>query len=422
MPLVSAFIAIPHLLAVLGEARFGILTLAWVFVGYFGFFDFGLGRGLTRSVAMRYLAANNDFLTTIIHSSLILMAALGIFGGVSVAAIATWAVAQMPSIDNELRHETSLSVCILAASIPIVILGNGFRSILEGLNRFDLVNIVRGPLGTLSYLAPLAVISFTRELPVVVSVLVAGRLLTLTAYAYFCFKALPDLKTKVKIRIRELKEILSFGGWITVSNITGPLLLYLGRFILAGLVAPEAVAYFSTSYEVVAALLLLPGIYVSVLFPGFSKCFNEPGNDCTRFYYHWQIITLITVAPFCVTMYFFSEQGLTFWINQAFAEKSYRCAQILLIGVFINSFGHIAQALIQAYGRPDLTAKLHVIELIFYIPYTWWLIVHYGAVGAAMAWTIRVTMSTIALSTMAQLCFNGVIRKNNNQGDINGNG
>ncbi len=411
IPLASAFLAIPHLLAALGDARFGILTLAWVFVGYFSFFDFGLGRGLTHAVATQYSGVDDTKLTKTIHSGLVLMVALGILGGVAVALVANWAVEQISNIDQKLKSEATLSVYILAISVPLVILGNGFRGILEGLSRFELVNIVKGPLGSLSYLAPVTVLAFTTELPVVVSVLVVGRLLTLATYSYFCFDVLPGIRTQLKIHISEVSHILSFGGWITISNITGPLLLYLGRFILAALVAPEAVAYFSTSYEIVAALLLIPAIYVSVLFPIFSKKLMRKSNgECARLYYRWQLITFLTVTPFCAVIYFFSEQGLALWITKEFAEKSYQCAQILSLGVFINSFGHISQSLIQAYGRPDLTAKLHIFELIIYIPYIWWLITHYGVVGAAVAWTVRVTLSTITLSAMAQLCLTGTIR------------
>jgi len=137
---------------------------------------------------------------------------------------------------------------------------------------------------------------------------------------------------------------------------------------------------------------------------------RKSNGECARLYYRWQLITFLTVTPFCAVIYFFSEQGLALWITKEFAEKSYQCAQILSLGVFINSFGHISQSLIQAYGRPDLTAKLHIFELIIYIPYIWWLITHYGVVGAAVAWTVRVTLSTITLSAMAQLCLTGTIR------------
>ena len=44
IPMVVALVAIPIMLEKLGLERFGLLTLAWLIVGYFSLFDFGLGR------------------------------------------------------------------------------------------------------------------------------------------------------------------------------------------------------------------------------------------------------------------------------------------------------------------------------------------------------------------------------------------
>ena len=67
--------------------------------------------------------------------------------------------------------------------------------------------------------------------------------------------------------------------------------------------------------------------------------------------------------------------------------------------------------MVQAYGRPNWTAQLHVIELIVYVPYLWVLVGKYGAEGAAIAWVIRVTISTIALGILANVCLTGRVSK-----------
>jgi O-antigen/teichoic acid export membrane protein len=41
-------IAIPLLIQKMGVELFGLLTVLWVFVGYFSLFDLGLGRAITR--------------------------------------------------------------------------------------------------------------------------------------------------------------------------------------------------------------------------------------------------------------------------------------------------------------------------------------------------------------------------------------
>ena len=94
------------------------------------------------------------------------------------------------------------------------------------------------------------------------------------------------------------------------------------------------------------------------------------------------------------------------WINDEFAQNGYLVAQILAFGVFVNSFGHIAQVLFQGFGSPDITAKIHIVELILYVPYLWYLTDSYGIGGAALAWSIRVCISTFVLMYLANKCLN----------------
>ena len=49
-PLLIAVVAVPRLIRGLGLDRFGVLSLTWMLVGYFGLFDFGLRDGLRRLV------------------------------------------------------------------------------------------------------------------------------------------------------------------------------------------------------------------------------------------------------------------------------------------------------------------------------------------------------------------------------------
>ncbi len=51
VPLMAAIFSIPLLIKGLGTDRFGLLTLAWIVIGYFNLFDLGLGRALTKLVS-----------------------------------------------------------------------------------------------------------------------------------------------------------------------------------------------------------------------------------------------------------------------------------------------------------------------------------------------------------------------------------
>ena len=97
----------------------------------------------------------------------------------------------------------------------------------------------------------------------------------------------------------------------------------------------------------------------------------------------------------------FAHEGLSLWLGSEFADNSYLVLQLLAIGVFLNSLANVPFGLVQSAGRPDLTAKLHVIELPFYLLVLWWLLNTYGIVGVALAWLLRVAVDTAVLFVMA---------------------
>ena len=192
-------------------------------------------------------------------------------------------------------------------------------------------------------------------------------------------------------------SLLSFGGWITVSNIVSPILVYVDRFVIGTLVSMAAVTWYVTPYEMVTKLGVLPGAIVMVLFPAFAECLSvAPARAALLFErgVKYILIALFPVILFTVTM---SHPGLAIWLGADFAAHGARVLQWLALGVLINSVGHLPYALIQASHRPDITAKLHLVEVPFYLVLLRWLVRVDGVEGAAIVWTLRVAVDTVSL-------------------------
>ena len=400
-------VAIPILIEGLGTARFGLLTIAWMVVGYFSLFDLGLGRALTKLVAERLGVGKDEEIPGIVWTAMSLMGFLGVLGAIFIFILSPWLVGSVLKIPAELQSETLSAFYLLAVSVPIVISTTGLRGVLEAHQRFGVVNSIRFPFGIFTFLGPLAVLPFSTSLADIVLVLICARIVSWITHLLVCLRLYPELRKRVGVDHRTSKRLLSFGGWMMISSIVGPLLLYLGRVLIVVMISAEAVAYFVTPNEVVTKLLIIPGVLVAVLFPAFTQLFQKKPDDVSAIYKNAMLSILMVMLPLVLLVFFFAKYGLELWINEEFSRNGFRVAQFLAIGVFISSFGHVSQALIQSYGRPDLTAKLHLAELVIYVPYLWLLIDLYGINGAAIAWTIRMAISTSALSYLAHRCISG---------------
>jgi O-antigen/teichoic acid export membrane protein len=342
---------------------------------------------------------------TLVWTSLLLMLLLGLAGTVVVVLLSPWLVHRALNVPMALQRETLDSFYLLGLSIPVVISTAGLRGLLEAHQRFGMINALRIPMGVYSFASPLLVLPFSKSLVPVVGVLVVGRVVGCIAHVLLCFRVVPELRERIAWHGAAAGPLLRFGGWMTVSNIVSPLMVTLDRFLIGATVSMTAVAYYATPYEIATKFWVIPGVVVPVMFPAFSAGFAHDRERTASLYRRCVKYIFLVLFPAVVLTVGLARSGLTLWLGADFAQHSFRVLQWLAVGVLLNGLATIPFALVQGAGRPDLTAKLHLVELPLYLLALWWLISVYGVEGAAMAWTARVGVDGVVLFGMAHRFF-----------------
>jgi len=394
-PLLVAAIAIPQLVRGLGTDKFGFLTIAWSLIGYFSLFDLGLGRALTQLVAEKLGTGRTAEVPSALWTATLLMAVMGCLGATVLAIFSPLLVTNVLKIPPLLQHQTLVCLYLIAVTIPVVTVTAGFRGFLEAKQRFAGLSLVRIAMGVVTFLGPLAILPYSNNLPPSLAVLVIARFVTLLAYVFMSIRAEPMLR-HFQLNRSVASPLLRFGGWMTVSNLLSPIMASLDRFIIGSLLSIGAVAFYATPQEVVTKLSLISSAVVGVLFPAFSSTLSGDQDRARSLYGYALRFSLLSLLPFALGIILFAKEGLTLWLGADFAAASTRVAQILTLGVVLNAIAVMPFAYIQAAGRPDLTAKLHMAEVPIYLAMCFWLIRHFGIEGAAIAWTLRISMDTAA--------------------------
>lgn len=396
-PLLAALYAVPVIMERVGTERFGLLTLAWAVVGYFSLFDLGLSRAIIQMVSEKLGSGKEHEVPDVIWTAFFSMFVLGLVGAVVSILCMPHLVNHVLNCPEDLRRETLRSFYLIAASIPLVVIRSGFRGVLIAYQRFDLANLVRIPLGVYTFLVPLIVLRFSHELFPIVCTLIAGLVAACIGYFFLCTRTVPNLTEKIAVTTHLIRPLFRFGGWMTVTNVIGPIMVYMDRFFIGAFVSLTAVAFYATPHEIVTKIILIPGALTGVLFPAFSASYlNDPQRLTVLFVRGVKYIFLM-VFPVIVIMVAFAEEGLTYWLGKEFAGNSFRIFQWLAGGVLFNCLAMVPFALIQGAGKPDLTAKLHLLELPVYLFFLWWIIPIKGPVGAAIVWGGRIILDTILL-------------------------
>lgn len=397
-PMFLAAFAIPILIRQLGVARFGVLTLAWILVGYFSLFDLGIGRAITKLLAEKFALGDAEGAARLIWTAIFSMVLLGMLFGMLLLGLAPWLTHSTLKIPLALQSETLRSLPWLAAAVPFVTVTCGLRGMLEARQNFAAVNALRAGLGFISYLAPLAVLPFSRSLVPIVLTLAGARVISCGLHFWVCKQCLPRFSHRMTWDRNAFRELLGFGSWLTVSNIISPVMVYLDRFLIGSLISISAVAYYAAPFDAVTKLWLIPSALAGVLFPAFSEALATANRERALSLYERSVASTFAILfPLLLGIILFAPEGLRLWLGPEFAVRSARILQILAIGVFTNSLANMPYALLQASGRPDLTAKIHLAEIPFYLALLYWGIRMRGIEGAAIAWTCRLSFEAAIL-------------------------
>jgi O-antigen/teichoic acid export membrane protein len=393
-PLLAALFALPALIDALGPERFGFLALAWALVGYFSLFDLGLARALSRLVAERRGSAGEAELPALSGGALSLTFALGFVGGLLLYASAEWICGRMLKLPPAMLQEGTAAVRILAACLPLVTLTAALRGLLEGARYFGWVNAIRVPLGILTFVAPLAVVSEPSPLPAVCAVLAGLRIFALAAHWAVCWKLMRPLAVPRLPGREVLQQMLGYGAWITVSNVVGPLMVYADRFVIGALISVAAVGYYAAPYEVLTRIWVLPAALTGALFPALAAATVAEARALQR---KGVLAILATAVPIALIAGLLAPFWMSLWLGEDYATQGARVAQWLAFGIAVSCLAHIPLTLLQARGRADLTGMLHFAELPFYLGLLWILIRSHGIEGAAIAWSVRCLADSLIL-------------------------
>lgn len=395
IPLLTAVFSIPPLIAALGLDRFGLLTLLWAIVSYFGVFDLGLGRALTQQLAIAF--ANHEYsrVGPLIGTAIFLMGLLGVVAAGLIATAAPWIVSLFEAVPD--TTELAMAVYAMAAAMPAILLTPGFRGVLEARRAFGIVNLIRVPTGLFTFLGPLAVVVyFEPRLDWIAWVLAAGRVASCGVHAYCAWRLTPS-DARMLVRWEFVRPLCVFGGWMTVSNVISPLMGYADRFIVGAVVSASAVAYYATPHEVVTKLWIIPGALTATLLPTFAAQIARRDSNALSLFQSAVRWLFVALLPMTLALALFAYDLLTLWVGEEFAKNSESLLQIFAVGILINCLAHIPFTFLQSAGAPRLIAIVHLVELPFFLGGLWWLTSMYGVVGAAFAWLLRMAVDSAVL-------------------------
>jgi O-antigen/teichoic acid export membrane protein len=278
------------------------------------------------------------------------------------------------------------------------------------MNRFDLVNLVQAFGAVLQWLGSIAVIAAGGGLVEVIILFVVTRyLLAGVLYLYFRHAFTRSAGTEEYAppagdETSPIRKLLAFGGWMSVAQLVGPVLLLLERVIISRTSSPEWITYFVVPQDTLLKLVIIPMSLASTLYSIVSARWGTPGgvtfsknlyDDAVR--YSWYVL-----IPVVFIGAVFSEEILRLWLGETFAARSGGVFTVIVCGVLFHGLAQLPNVVIIGSGKPRVPAGLLLVEFLPYLALCVWFTSLWGVLGTALAWFARVVVETLYLFIRAR--------------------
>lgn len=396
LPLALSLLTIPLYLNSVGLERLGVLQISWVFLGYFGVLDLGIGKATAYFLAQQREDAEASRRT--FYTSLTMSLVVGAVVGTVFFLIAWLFFGHVFQVSGAVRAEMMPVLPFLAAAVPVGVLMSNMTSTLQGRGRFLAMNTLTLSSTALFQLFPLALAFLVSpSLSLLIPAAILSRVAGMVAAALVCAREIgrPGLGV---VNRDSFRTLLGYGGWASVSSLLAPIIQLADRMAIGAVLGATAVASYMIPLQFAQRMSILPSSVSLAMFPKLVAATPEARRAMTD--EGMTMIGAVLLALLAVALPLMPE-FLRLWLQSHYQPEIGRVAIILFTGYFFNGVAIFSVVQLQSSGQPRRIAETYAIQIPVYFALLFGLMHVWGVVGAAAALALRFVMDLTLLTLFA---------------------
>jgi O-antigen/teichoic acid export membrane protein len=386
LPTFVSLVTVPTYIRLLGVERYGVVSLVWTFIGYFGVLDLGMGMAAQNQISKARAASDGAQGALVFWSAFWLNLATGVVGGLLLYIGGYLYTTHFTHAVPAMREELYGALPWLALAIPVANVSWVCAGAINGAERFGVYNWNQAfgtflfqllPLGAAWLIAP--------TLPTVLAAAVLARGIAAVLLARAGMRVLGIDRVSMP-RIRVAKDLFRFGGWMLVASMTIMVGDTLDRVLLGAGLGARYVTYYTVPQNLVTRLNMLPNALVRTLFSRLSAIERDHADMLVR-----QALEFLNgvFTPIMIGATLALGPFLKLWVGSELAAESVNVGRVLIIGVWLVGQAGVTRLLIQSHINPARVAWIGIIKLPFFAGVLMLGITRFGLIGAAAAVVAR---------------------------------
>lgn len=385
---------VPIYLKALGPESYGLIGFFVSLQSLLTLFDLGLGGALCRELARNSIdQSNQDGSRNLVKTLEMVYWGIGVLVGGVLLLISGFIAKHWLKAEQISAQELQYALVYMILAIVIQWPSSLYMSGLIGLQRQVLVNFLNITVSTFRVVGSVVVLW---KLPPAVETFfiwqIVASIFQLLLTRWLLWKSLSNA-TEVKAAVFDvsiLRSIWKFAAGLSATSIVMVVLGQADKLILSALLPLKVFGYYMLANTIAQSINLLPAPITDAMFPRYSGlvALNSELEVIRLFNKSCQFVSGL-VFPLAAVLIFYSDEVLWLWTgDKSIAKDTWQLASILVIGVALNSAMSMLDSLQMAYGWMKPAFYSRVLALFIMGPLMYFLILQFGAIGAAIAWVL----------------------------------
>ncbi len=389
------FVIAPFILHTLGASVYGLWVLVNSVMAYGSLLDLGLYSAVVKYVSEYYAKHDLQQAESMIATALSIYTVVGLIA-IMLSIPMAFLFPRLFSVPPVERSTITWLVILAGVNLGLSIPGVTIWAVLNGLQRFDLANILTVTGTLINALATVAILLAGGGVLGVICVNLLTNVTMQIPAILLIRRTAPGLHVGWHSGSRKhLRQVASFSASLLVTNIAGRLQNKTDEIVIGASLPITSVTPYYFARRLSEVVQTLTDQFMKVLLPLASELHaTEYYERLRKLYLASTRLTLVVFLPLGCIVVILGQQILSAWVGAEYGKYAYLILILTVSGV-IDTSQWPAGALLQGMVRHQPLAVIAISSGIINLGLSILLVQHLGVTGVALGTLIPTTIANL---------------------------
>jgi len=383
-----SILVIPFQIRILGAVAYGLIGFMISLQILLTVLDLGLSKTVNREIASD-ITEGRKFSRELVQTATAIYLGITIFICLGLIFSANWLVTRWLRLETISASEAASAIRILAIWVVFYWPATLYNSILTGLQRLDVVNVVRVLTVTLVHgggIVILLVHGGLQEFLIWITVTTCASTVTLIL---ICLRFSPWMSVVPRFSAVVIKRVWRFSLDINIITVLAIIFTQLDRILIGRFLPLRILGYYSLAYTLAHGIAVIQGFLSSAMLPNLASIHARRSFEILRSNYskYSQALVYVIALP-ALLLLFYGPEVLSIWATPEAMEVAGPTLRLLAAGFLLNAAMSAPYTVSVAIGYTRALLIVNIIAVLPYVVGLYYLILHLGILGAGISWVL----------------------------------